>query len=131
MKRAASIWYWLPRVIGIVAILLVSMFALDAFQPGLPLWRQVVAFLIHMVPSFVLAAILILAWKRELTGGLVFLFIGLAFSPIIFLHNYHMNQSVGMSLSVILFITFPFVLVGILFIWNYFSGRTNRNRHLV
>lgn len=130
MKRAASIWYWLPRVIGIVAILFVSIFALDAFEPGLSMWKQLAGFVVHLVPSFILAAILILAWKRELSGGLVFLFIGLALSPIIFLHNYHMNQSVGMSLSTVLFITFPFVLVGILFIWNYFSGRTNKNRHL-
>ena len=42
--------------------------------------------------------------------------IGLGFSPLIFIHNYKMNHSVGMSLGIITAITIPFVVVGLLFL---------------
>ena len=73
----------------------------------------------HLIPSFGLIILLIVAWKWELIGGIIFALIGLGFSPFIFIHNYRMNQSVWMSLSVILMITVPFIIVGILFILSH------------
>jgi len=119
MKTTAGTLIWTPRIISILAILFVSMFALDAFAPGLTIWQQLGAFLMHLIPSFVLLALLIIAWKRELTGGIVFIVIGLVMSPLIFLHNYRMNHSIWMSLGIILAITFPFVLAGILFVVSH------------
>jgi len=116
MGKGYKILFWLPRILAILAILFISMFALDAFEHGLTLWQQIAAFLMHLIPSFILLAVLIIAWKRELLGGIIFLFLGLGLSPIVFLHNYNMNQSVWMSLGIITMITFPFVLVGVLFI---------------
>ncbi|MDZ7615225.1 MAG: hypothetical protein U5K51_17130 [Flavobacteriaceae bacterium] len=119
MVNSAKIFYWLPRGLCIAAILFVSMFALDAFSPGLTIWQQIGAFLIHLIPSFILAALLALAWKWEFLGGILFLIIGIVFTPIIFQHNYRMNHSVWMSLYIILLITVPFILVGILFLTDY------------
>jgi cytochrome b561 len=116
MGKGYKILFWLPRILAILAILFISMFALDAFEHGLTLWQQIAAFLMHLIPSFILLAVLIIAWKRELLGGIIFLFLGLGLSPIVFLHNYNMNQSVWMSLGIITMITFPFVLVGVLFL---------------
>jgi hypothetical protein len=96
------------------------MFALDSFDPALSVWKQILAFLIHLIPSFVLAGFLILAWKWELIGGIAFLLIGLGFTPFIYLHNYAMNHSVWMSISVVLVINFPFVVVGTLFMVSHF-----------
>lgn len=125
MKKSNQLLYWTPRVLAIMAIAFVSLFALDAFQPGEPLGRQLLAFLIHMIPSFVLMAVLWLAWKRELAGGILFALIGLATSPWVFMHNYQMNHSFALSLLIILMITFPFVLVGGLFIWDHFRRKTS------
>ena len=111
--------HWLPRVICIGAILFVSMFALDAFGTGEPVWRQLVAFIMHLIPTFVLMAILILAWNYEKIGGIIFLILGLVLSPLVFLHNFRMNHSVWMSLNIILVITIPFVAVGILFLLSH------------
>jgi hypothetical protein len=117
MEKSTRVFHWLPRIICILAILFVSLFALDAFAPGLTLWQQLEGLLIHLIPSFVLLAFLIIAWKRELAGGIIFIAIGLIMSPFVFLLNYNRNHfSVGQSLVVILMITFPFVIVGILFI---------------
>jgi hypothetical protein len=116
MTRNSRIIYWLPRALCIVAILFVSMFALDSFQPGLSIWEQLQDFAMHLIPSFILTIFLVIAWKWELIGGILFLLIGLGLSPIIYMHNFRMNGSVWMSLGVLGMITVPFIIVGILFI---------------
>ena len=118
-KKALKLIYWLPRIICILAILFVSLFALDAFEAGKTIWQQIATFLIHMVPSFILLIFLLIAWKWEFLGGIIFILIGVGFSPWIFMHNYKMNNTIGMSLVTILLITFPFVLVGILFLISH------------
>lgn len=118
--------YWTPRILSISAILFMSMFALDAFAPGLTLWQQLGAFFMHMIPSFGLAVLLTYAWKHERWGGILFLLIGLIFTPIIFNWNYRMNNSVWISLSIIGLITLPFVVVGILFVvHDYLTKRAH------
>ncbi|MFH1120623.1 MAG: hypothetical protein V1775_12440 [Bacteroidota bacterium] len=125
MKASIRAFHWLPRILCILAILFISMFALDAFAPGLTIIQQIGGFLIHLIPSFILLALLLVAWKREYTGGIIFTIIGLGMSPLIFRHNYNMNHSIGMSLGIILMITFPFVVVGVLFILSYFLKKKN------
>ena len=120
--------FWLPRIICIIAILFISVFALDAFRPELTVLQQIQAFAMHLIPSFILLLILIIAWKWELVGGIIFLLVGLGFSPLVFMHNYRMNGSVGMSLMIIAMITFPFILVGVLFMLGY---RMNRKQTTV
>jgi hypothetical protein len=119
MKKSSKVFHWLPRIICILAILFISLFALDAFEPELTIWQQIGAFLVHLIPSFILLVLLIVTWKWEFIGGIIFTLIGLGFSPFIFMHNYKMNQSVLMSLGIILAITIPFVIVGILFIVSH------------
>lgn len=125
MEKSIRIFHWLPRIICILAILFVSLFAADAFSPGLTIWQQLGAFFIHLIPSFILLAFLIVAWKWEYIGGIIFTIIGLVLSPIVFLHNYNMNHSVGLSLGIILAITFPFIIVSILFILSCFMKKKN------
>lgn len=123
MKKSIKIFHWLPRIICILAILFVSLFATDAFAPELTIWQQLVAFIIHLIPSFILLAFLIVAWKWEYIGGIIFIIIGLGFSPFVFMHNYKMNDSIWISLGVIFSITIPFVIVGILFIVSHFHKK--------
>jgi hypothetical protein len=125
MKTSIQLLHWTPRILCIVAILFVSLFALDAFAFGLTIWQQLAGFLKHLIPSYILLAFLVIAWKYEYIGGLIFAIMGLGFSPFIFLHNYQMNHSVCMSLIIILMITFPFVVVGLLFILSHFMKKKN------
>jgi len=119
MKLPKKAFFWAPRILGIIAIAFISMFALDAFQADLTLMEQMKDFLMHLVPTFVLLAIFLVAWKWEFIGGIIFIVIGLILTPVIYIHNYNMNGSVWMSLGVIVMITFPFILMGILFILDY------------
>ncbi len=125
MKTSIRLFHWLPRIFCILAILFISLFAADSFAPGLTIWQQLGGFVMHLIPSFILLALLIVAWKWEYIGGIIFTVIGLGLSPFIFMHNYNMNHSVGISLAILLAITFPFVVVGILFIISHFMKKKN------
>jgi hypothetical protein len=125
MKANMNLIHWLPRITCILAILFISLFALDAFNPEKTIWQQIGDLLMHLMPSFVLIIVLIIAWKRELVGGIIFVLIGLGFSPFVFIHNYRMNDSIWMSLGIIAIITIPFVLVGILFIMSHRIKKKN------
>ena len=116
MRTSIKVFHWLPRIICLLAILFVSMFALDAFAPGRTIWQQLGDFFMHLIPSFVLIILLIIAWKWERTGGILIMVIGLILTPLVFMLNYNRNHSIGMSLIIILVITFPFVIAGFLFI---------------
>jgi hypothetical protein len=118
-RKMISIFFWLPRIICIFAILFISLFALDAFSPGLTVWQQMSGFLIHLIPSFILTLLLIAVWKRELIGGILFALTGIGTAPFIFINNFKMNKSVGMSLGIMACISLPFLMVGILFMISY------------
>ena len=125
MRKTIRIIHWLPRVICILAMFFISLFAADSFSPELTFWQQITGFLMHLIPSFILTAILVVAWKWEFVGGIIFTVLGVGLSPIIFMKNYNMNHSIEMSLGIIFTITIPFVLVGILFITSHFLKNKN------
>jgi len=51
--------------------------------------------------------------------------IGLALTPFVYNMNYNMNNSVLMSLGIVLMVTIPFVVVGALFILSYYVKKKN------
>ncbi|MFT3843858.1 MAG: hypothetical protein QM725_02305 [Lacibacter sp.] len=116
MKTSEKILYWIPRLLCIAAILFVSIFAFDSFSPGTALYKQILAFLIHLIPSFLLTALLVFAWKKEFAGGILFIILGIAFSVLVYNMNYARTQSAWISLGIIASITLPFIVVGVLFI---------------
>ena len=120
MTAKLKIVHLLPRILCILAILFISMFALDAFDSSYTLWQQIVALFMHLIPTWFLIIFLVVAWKWELIGGIILILFALGFTPFIYMHNYQMNHSVWMSLSIILMINFPFVLTGGLFILSHF-----------
>jgi hypothetical protein len=118
MKKI-QILHWLPRILCILSILFVSIFALYAFNPENTIGEQIGDFLMHTIPSFVLTIILVLAWKWEKLGGILFTIIGVGLSPFVFFHNYRMNESIWLSLSIILVVTIPFAVIGVLFLMSH------------
>lgn len=114
-----KIYYWLPRFLAIFSIVIVSTFALDAFGAGVSHSQQWQDFIIHLVPTYLLVVILVVAWKWEYLGGIIFLVIGILATPYVFVGNYHLNQSLGLSFTVILLMTIPFIIIGALFLVSY------------
>lgn len=121
MKTSVIFFHWAPRILCILAILFVSLFAFDAFAPELTIWQQLGGFFMHLIPSFVLFTFLLVAWKWEFIGGIIFSVIGIGLSPVIYLHNRNVNHfSIGESFGAVLMVTFPFIVVGVLFMVSSF-----------
>jgi hypothetical protein len=103
--------YWIPRVLAIVSILFMAMFSLDAFAGNESFGMKMLGFLMHNIPVLIVTAILIIAWKWEVAGGILFI---LAFTAgTIFFHSFTGNPG---SIVVIA----PFLIIGILFILHGF-----------
>lgn len=119
MANSNRLLYWAPRILCIVAILFVSMFALDSFSPELSIVQQIQAFLIHLIPSYILIALLVVAWKWEYIGGILMSVIGLAFSVFVFVMNFQRtHHNFWTSAFITLIVAIPFIVVGLLFILN-------------
>ena len=69
-----SAWslYWAPRVLSILFIAFLSMFALDVFGEAHGFWQTLLALTIHLIPSIILIFALILAWRWEWVGALLY-----------------------------------------------------------
>lgn len=128
MKRYPRVVYWAPRILLIVAILFISLFALDSFSSSYTFWQNTAAFMLHLVPSFILIVLLIIAWKWEKTGGIILTLLGLVFCVFIFMVNYKRTHSLSFSLLLVLEICVPFVLAGILFILSHYSNKRKLSR---
>jgi hypothetical protein len=66
------ILFWAPRVLSIILIALLSLFALDVFDEHSGLWQTLPALMVHLIPSFVLIVALILAWRWEWIGAVLY-----------------------------------------------------------
>jgi len=90
------------KIILIIYILFISVFALDVFEENKPLNTIIIGFLIHLIPSFIIITLGIIASKNERIGGILFIVLGIIFS-IFFKSN---------SLLSFLLIPFPLFLIG-------------------
>lgn len=100
-------FYWLPRVLTILSILFMAMFSLDSFGGDASVWKKILALLIHNIPVYILIIILIIAWKREVVGGIILIAASIGMG--IFFHSFTGNSG---SIVVIA----PFFLEGLLFL---------------
>ncbi len=104
--------YWTPRALCIVFTLFVSMFALDVFGEGRGFWQTLVAFLIHLVPTYILVGMLIIAWRWEWVGAVVSAGLGLLF--LWWNQTYRHN-----ALIAVFMIAGPLFLMAALFLLNW------------
>jgi hypothetical protein len=79
------------RILCILAIAFIGMWAVEAVEGKVGLGRQILGFL--MAPPFLMSVtliiILIIAWKRELVGGILIALIGLATAAYVYISTYH------------------------------------------
>lgn len=74
-----SFIYWIPRVLGLFFAFFISLFSLDVFNIVRPWMAQIVALLIHLIPTVIILVTLWIANRHRVIGGLLFLLIGAAF----------------------------------------------------
>jgi hypothetical protein len=64
--------HWTPRVLAILFIAFISLFALDVFGAGYSPWETLVALTMHLIPTFLLIAVVAAAWRWPWVGTLAF-----------------------------------------------------------
>ena len=106
--------YWTPRILTIVFILFLGLFALDSFEGDQSLLKKAGGFLIHLIPNFVLILILIVAWKHEWVGTVAFVLVGIAYI-VMFWGRF--------PLATYLTISGPLFLIAVLFWLNWMNRK--------
>lgn len=114
---------WTPRIIGILSIIFISISALNSFDQDSTIIKQTGDFLIHLIHPLIFTAVLVIAWKRELIGGILFIVLGLIFSNFTFTQVFSSNRPFFPHINNILLINSPFIIVGILFILSHFKEK--------
>jgi hypothetical protein len=107
-------------------LLFLAMFSLDVFEPGRSPWEIAVGLFMHNIPVFVLLAVLIVAWKREIVGAIFFTLAGLLYVAII-TANIITNPSKLYMVSWNFTVAGPAFLIGILFFINWRQKRNRRD----
>jgi len=107
--------YWIPRILSIIFILFLAMFSLDIFDGNYGFWGTILGLFMHNIPVFILSIILLISWKHEIVGGIVFILAGI-FYIITLLMNPKLEWYM---LSWSLLIAGPAFLIGILFLLNW------------
>jgi prepilin signal peptidase PulO-like enzyme (type II secretory pathway) len=107
----SKILYWLPRFLAIISLLFMTVFSFDVFDGEESFGLKMIGFLIHNIPVLILVAVLIIAWRWEMAGGVLFILASI--SGTVFFHSFSGNPG---SLIVIA----PFLLTGLLFILHNF-----------
>ena len=72
-SSAPSKFIWLPRILAILFLLFLMLFSFDVFEMPGSLLEKIGGFIIHSLPSIILAVILILFWNNPLRSGIAFL----------------------------------------------------------
>ena len=111
-----KIFFWTPRVLCILAILFMMMFSLDEFDGKTSLHLEFLGFLIHNIPAFILTVVLVIAWKNEFVGGLIFMLLFIVMC-ILF------RSFTGNPYSLI--VIGPFLIIGILFLLHHSEFKKN------
>jgi hypothetical protein len=125
-KRAL---FWTPRVLSMAYIAFLSLFALDVFGEGYGFWKTILAIVIHLAPSLVLVAVLILAWRWEWIGAALYAAAGMLY--VITLLPQRISPAVKLNWS--LTIAGPAFLVAAMFLANWLkrgelcSGKLQKN----
>jgi hypothetical protein len=109
-KRAL---FWAPRVVCILSAVFLSLFALDVFGAGYSFWETILALLIHLVPTYIVVIALVVAWRWERVGSILFLGLGVF---------YIVDAWGRFTWDTYLVISGPLFLAGILFLLSWAYG---------
>jgi len=65
--------------LSIIFVLFLSLMSLDIFEGNYGFWGTILGLLMHNIPAIILLIVLIISWKREIVGGIVFMLAGILY----------------------------------------------------
>jgi hypothetical protein len=78
-KSDRGVWFWAPRILTILFALFLSVFALDVFEGKKAFLETLAALALHLIPTFLVVVLLVLAWRWELIGVVAFAGLAIAY----------------------------------------------------
>ena len=105
--------YWSPRILWLAFAIFISLFALDVFEPGIPFWRALGGFFIHLIPTYILLIVLLLAWRWECIGAVSALVLALLYIFVMSHGQLHWSEYLAIVL--------PLLIIGALFLVGWIS----------
>ncbi len=113
-KLSRQLLFWSPRVISILFVLFISLFALDVFNDRLGFWQTCVVILIHLIPAGLLTVAIMISWHREWFLALLFIALGLYY---LFTNLRH--------ISWVLTISGPLLFIGVLYLLSWLFNKSS------
>lgn len=102
---------WIPRILGMLYAVFICLFSFDVFDQQAGFLTILGAFLIHNIPTLILIAILVLAWKWSWVGGISYIALGIIYI-LLFLND---------EIHPVIYL--PVFITGILFSLDWFLGK--------
>lgn len=118
-KKVGKFVFWTPRILSIIFIAFLALMSLDVFDAGRSSREVLVGLFIHNIPALILLAVLVISWKREIAGGVVFILAG-------FLYIFFAMKKAGdwrMALAWSVQISGIAFLIGGFFLANWFKKK--------
>jgi hypothetical protein len=115
-SKLDAMLHWVPRILGLLLVCFIGMFAMDVFGEGFGFWNTLLALLIHLIPALVAAAVIAVAWRWEIVGGLLYLAAAVTHAIL---------MGARLRPADVLIIAGPLALVGLMFI----ADAIYRSRH--
>jgi hypothetical protein len=78
MAKINKFIFWAPRILVILFALFLAIFSLDIFDNCNRFFDCALGLFMHNIPSLILLAILLISWKHELVGAIIFGFLGVS-----------------------------------------------------
>ena len=85
--KVSKFVYWTPRIVSIIFIAFLALMSLDVFDMGLGFWQTLGGLFMHNIPALILLAVLVISWKYEIVGGIVFILAGILYIFFAFARN--------------------------------------------
>jgi cell division protein FtsW (lipid II flippase) len=108
--------YWSPRILSIFFVIFLSLFCFDSFDEFNG-WESIMATLIHLIIPFIVLIGIIIAWKRDMVGSIIFCVLAICY---VFMVGFKQHWSWYVSISG------PALLIAILFFLNWWNGKNKK-----
>jgi len=95
----------IAKVLIVVYAIFLSLFSLDAFTGSAPWYMELGGFLIHLIPTYIIIALAVLAWRNAKMGGIAIIVFGIIFTLYYSIYD----------LATFMMLAFPLFLTGALF----------------
>lgn len=115
--------YWTPRVLAILFTAFLALMSLDVISPGLSTGQIITGMLMHNIPVFIMIIIILISWRYEIVGGIMFILAGLGYIVMTTFSSIEWYLALAWSLQ----IAGPAFLIGVLFLLNWSKRQKNRN----